>query len=57
MTFDDILGQVLADRKFKRPFGATTPAAPPQYPPPAATPCPRRVRRPPRGLDRRRRMG
>jgi hypothetical protein len=34
-----------ADRKFTRPFGATTPAALPQHPPPAATPCPQRVRR------------
>jgi len=53
-----------ADRKCTRPFGATTPAAPPQHPPPAATPCPRRLRRTQRAaarlwlvLGRRLRMG
>jgi hypothetical protein len=36
--------RLYVDRKFKSPFGAT-PVGAPQHPPPAAPPCPPRVRR------------
>ena len=45
LLLDHLVHVPLADRKFKRPFGATTLAAPPQRPPPAATPCLQRTQR------------